>query len=64
MTTWEKEKAYCEKRAIALRAEMETAIQNRDKEKFEFACKTAMRYMSKKELRTYYRRFLERMALA
>jgi len=59
--TWEREKAYMEKRAKALGAEMDQAIESADKDRFEKAFVTAMRYMKKKERGTYYRRFIEKM---
>lgn len=56
--TWEQEKAYCAKRAQELAAEMETAIETVDEEKFTAAYQTAMRYMNKKQRSPYYMRFL------
>jgi len=61
MASWEKEKAYYAKRAQELRAEMDRAILSADKERFEKAHQTAMRYMTKRERSAYYRRFLEAM---
>lgn len=62
MTSWEKEKVYCKKRAEELAAEMDQAILSADRERFEKAFQTAMRYMTKRERAPYYRRFIERMA--
>lgn len=62
MTSWEKEKACCKKRAEELAAEMDQAILSADRERFERAFQTAMRYMTKRERALYYRRFIERMA--
>lgn len=58
---WEQEKAYCAKRAQELGAEMDAAIENMDRERFEKAYTTAMRYMKKKERSDYYKRFLMKM---
>lgn len=59
MTQWEKEKAYCDKRAIELAAEMEASIKAGDKARFETAYQTAKRYMTKKQLKPLYMRFLQ-----
>lgn len=62
MTSWEKEKAYCKKRAEELAAEMDQAILSADRHRFEQAYQKAMRYMTKRERAPYYKRFIERMA--
>lgn len=59
--TWEQEKAYCAKRAQELGAEMDAAIENVDRERFDKAYTTAMRYMKNKERSSYYKRFLTKM---
>ncbi len=59
--TWEQEKAYCAKRAQELGAEMDAAIENTDRERFDKAYTTAMRYMKNKERSGYYKRFLTKM---
>ena len=59
MKTWEQEKAYRARRAQALAAEMEQAIAAGDKNRFEAAYSTAMRYMNKKERSPYYIKALE-----
>ena len=51
---WEQEKAYCKKRAIELKAEMEAATAASDKERFIKTYQTALRYMTKKELKLLY----------
>ena len=56
--TWEQEKAYCEKRAKELAREMESAIVTLDPDKFRRAYDTAARYMTRKQRRELYRRFL------
>lgn len=58
MTRWEKEKAYCAGRAAELTAEMEAAIKAGDKARFEKAYQTGQRYMTKKQLKPLYMRFL------
>ena len=62
MTAWEKEKAYCEKRAKKLAAKMEAAIEASDRISFQAAYQTAMRYMKKKELNCYYMAFIRKGA--
>lgn len=59
MKGWAEEKAYCAKRAQELTAEMEAAIQDSDKGRFEKAYQTAMRYMTKKQLKPLYMRMLK-----
>lgn len=59
--TWNQEKAYNAKRAEALVIEMNQAIETADKDRFEKAFVTSMRYMKKKERGVYYRRFIEKM---
>ena len=61
MTSWEKEKAYCARRAEELKAEMDQAILSADRQRFEQAHQKAMRYMTKRERAPYYKRFIERM---
>ena len=56
---WEQEKAYAQRRASGLKIEMEAAIAASDKEGFTKAYKTAMRYMTKKELKPLYIGFLK-----
>lgn len=60
MTNWEKEKAYTAKRAAELGTEMDAAIEAGDRERFDNAFQTAMRYMNKKQRNGYYMRFLMR----
>lgn len=55
---WVKEKAYCRRRAEELKKEMELAISEKNREKFEKAFSTSLRYTTKKERSPYYRRFL------
>lgn len=64
MKSWEKEKAYCSKRADELTAEMKSAIETSDKERFEKAYQTAMRYMTKKQLHPLYMEMLRKGAMA
>ena len=59
--TWEQEKAYCAQRAQELGAEMDAAIETMDRERFDKAHTTAMRYMKNKERSDYYKRFLTKM---
>ena len=58
MTAWEKEKAYCARRAEALAQEMENAIARLDVDDFKQAYTTAARYMKKGQRQELYRRFL------
>ena len=58
MTSWDKEKAYTAKRAAELGAEMDAAIEAFDKDRFEAAFQTSLRYMTKKQRSVYYKRFL------
>lgn len=58
MTTWEKEKAYCARRAEALAQDMESAIARLDTDGFIKAYHTAARYMTKKQRSVFYKRFL------
>lgn len=62
MKSWEKEKAYNAKRAQELGATMEQAITDNDRQKFEAAYQTAMRYMTVKARKAYYMEFLRRQA--
>lgn len=64
MKTWEREKAYCRKRASELKTEMEAAIETSDKERFTKAYQTAMRYMTKKELKPLYMGFIRKAVRA
>lgn len=57
---WEKEKAYCATRAKALTEQMEAAIEANDKERFVAAYETSARYMTKKQRKPYYIRFIKR----
>lgn len=59
MTAWEKEKAYCARRAEKLGAEMDEAIAAGDRERFTAAYQTAMRYMTVKQRSQYFRKWLE-----
>ena len=54
MKSWVEEKAYCAKRAQELTAEMEAAIKDSDKPRFDAAFQTARRYMTKKQLKPLY----------
>lgn len=56
--TYEKEKAYTERRAAQLAEEMEQAIADNDKDRFLAAYNTAFRYMNKKQRSPYYLRML------
>lgn len=60
MANWEKEKAYCEKRASELTSEMNAAIETSDKERFQKAFGTAQRYMTRKQLNPLLKAFYER----
>ena len=62
MTAWEKEKAYTTKRAQELGAALDEAIAANDRAMFETAYQTAMRYMTAKQRKPYYIRFLRRNA--
>lgn len=57
---WEQEKAYCKKRAIELKAEMEAATAASYKERFIKTYQTALRYMTKKELKLLYIGFIRK----
>ena len=61
MKTWEQEKTYCAKRAQELEAELEAAIESHDKERFNRAYATAMRYMKHSQLAEFMRRFVANM---
>lgn len=50
---WEQEKVYCKKRAKELKTEMEAAVAASNEERFIKAYQTAMRYMTKKELKPF-----------
>lgn len=58
MTSWEKEKAYRVRRAAALGAEMDAAIESLDEERFTKAFQTALNYMRRKEHTAYMIRFI------
>ncbi len=56
--TWAQEKAYTARRAEALGAEMDAAIETGDRDRFTAAYQTAMRYMTVKQRSVYFRRWL------
>jgi len=58
MTAYEKEKAYCARRAAELTAEMEAALEAKDPERFKVAYSASARYMRQKERKPLYLRFL------
>lgn len=60
MKDWDKEKAYCEKRASELTSEMEAAIETSDRARFQKAFETAQRYMTRKQLNPLLKAFYER----
>jgi hypothetical protein len=60
MKDWDKEKAYCEKRASELTSEMEAAIETSDRARFQKAFETAQRYMTRKQLNSLLKAFYER----
>ena len=62
MTAWEKEKAYCARRAEQLGAEMDEAIEAGDRDSFSAAYRKALRYMPVKERRIYYVKWLRKGA--
>ena len=62
MTAWENEKAYNAKRAQELGAALDEARAANDRDKFETTYQTAMRYMTVKQRKPYYIRFLRRNA--
>lgn len=57
--TYQKEKEYCARRAQELTAEMEAAIETKDREKFKAAYTTSARYMTQKQRRPLYMRFMD-----
>lgn len=59
---WEQEKVYCKKRAKEPKTEMEAATAASNEERFIKAYQTAMRYMTKKELKPLYMAFIESMS--
>ena len=59
---WEQEKVYCKKRAKELKTEMEAATAASNEERFIKAYQTAMRYMTKKELKPLYMSFIRKAA--
>lgn len=61
MASWEKEKAYCEKKAAELSEEMKSAIETSDRKRFEAAFSKAQRYMKKKQLTQLLKAFYERV---
>lgn len=61
MTAWEKEKLYCKNRGIELINTLEKAIQEKDVDAFRNFYTLAQRYVTKKELRPLYKKFLEKM---
>ena len=58
--TYEQEKAYCERRARDLSAEMEAALESGDAVRFREAYSASFRYLGKKQRKDFYFRFLER----
>lgn len=58
MTAYEKEKAYCARRAAELTAEMEAALETGDRERFKAAYGPSARYMRQKDRKPLYMRFL------
>lgn len=64
MTAYEKEKAYCARRAAELTAEMEAAIETKDRERFKAAYGASARYMRQKERKPLYIRFLREVMSA
>lgn len=58
--TWAQEKAYRAKRAGQAIVEMEQAISNYDKERFQAAWQVAMMYMNGKQRKPYYIRMMQR----
>ena len=59
MYSWEKEKAYRERRAAAIAVELEECIATVDSTRFQQVYENAMRYMNGKTRAGYYRRMLE-----
>lgn len=59
---WEQEKVYCKKRAKELKTEMEAAVAASNEERLIKAYQTAMRYMTKKELKLLYMAFIRKAA--
>jgi hypothetical protein len=55
--SWEKQKAYMARRAVALGNQMDEAIEKRDKEAFVDSFTKAMNYMRKAERTEYMKRF-------
>lgn len=60
MKTWAQEKAYNERRAQQLCAEMEAAIETNDTQRFLAAYERSFRYMTKKQRSPFYIRMIER----
>ncbi len=60
--TWEQEKAYRQKRAAQLAAQMEKALEEKDLSSFRQARDTAGNYMTRKELKPYTMRMLQILA--
>lgn len=58
--SYEKEKAYRERRAQALVSEMEAALAANDAERFKAAYESSRRYLTKKQRMPLYIRYLER----
>ena len=61
MGNWEKEKARDAKRALALGAEMDAAIDAADRERFEEVYNKTFHCMGAKQRKSYHKRFLMRM---
>lgn len=60
--SWEKEKAYCERRAQEFAAEMEAAVDAADRDRFLAAFRDSARYLSRKQRNQFYLQFLGRVA--
>ena len=58
--TYAQEKAYCIRRAQALVSEMEAALAADDAERFKAAYESSRRYLTRKQRKPLYIRFLER----
>ena len=62
MGNWEREKACKARRALALGAEMDAAIEAADRERFEAVYYKTFHCMNAKVRKSYYKRFLTQMA--
>lgn len=58
--SYEQEKAYSIRRAQALVSEMEAALAANDAERFKAAYESSRRYLTQKQRKPLYIRFLER----